>query len=183
MTPRGDRAAEDVQLYGEDVVIRRSTRRKKTLSARREGDVIIVMVPANLPLAVEKQQVGELIARVRAKTESNNDAAALHDRARYLAEHVLEGRPRFTEITWVTNMEHRWASVTRHANGEARIRVSHRLREVPSYVLDNVLVHELAHTFVAGGHTPEFWRWAQKAPQHERAQGYLEAYQRWGKRD
>ena len=49
-------------------------------------------------------------------------------------------------------------------------------------MLDDVIVHELVHTFIEDGHSDEFWEWAAKAPHHERARGYLEAYQRWGVR-
>ena len=54
----------------------------------------------------------------------------------------------------------------------------HRLRNVPDYVLDSVLVHELTHTFIHDGHSADFWSWADKAPRAERAKGFLEA---WGR--
>lgn len=61
---------------------------------------------------------------------------------------------------------------------DGEIRVSHRLQDVPGYVLDAVIVHELVHTFIRTGHSAEFWEWANRAPKAERAKGYLEAYAR-----
>lgn len=98
------------------------------------------------------------------------------ERAHRLNAAVLEGRARVASIRWVSNQNSRWGSCT---VSTAEIRISDRLRHVPDYVLDAVLVHELTHTFIPG-HTEEFWAWADKTPLAERARGYLEAYQRWG---
>lgn len=165
--------------YGPDVDVRRSKRRRRTVSARAEGSRIVVMIPDDLPEAEERRQVADIVDRVRRKVGNNLDDAALDKRARHLARTVLEGRPRIESIKWVRNMSRRWASVT---GDPGRIRVSHRLADVPAYVLDDVIVHELVHTFIDDGHSDEFWEWASKAPHHERARGYLEAYQRWGVR-
>ncbi|MBV7294849.1 DUF45 domain-containing protein [Corynebacterium sp. TAE3-ERU12] len=163
--------------YGPDIEVRRSKRRKRTYQARAEGNRVIVMAPADIDPRQERREVLELVERVRNKSSNRLDNAALERRARTLADTVLGGRPEFESIKWVRTMSRRWASVSMHPN---RIRVSHRLADVPDYVLDDVIIHELVHTFIPGGHTPEFWEWAAKAPQHERARGYLEAYQRWG---
>lgn len=169
--------------YGPDIEVRRSKRRRRTVSARAEGNRIVVMVPDDLSAAEEKAQVDAIAARVRQKVGSSLDNSELERRARKLAQTVLEGRPRFESIKWVKNMSRRWASVTGGVESPGRIRISHRLGDVPGYVLDDVIVHELVHTFVDGGHSDQFWYWAAKAPYHERARGYLEAYQRWGTKD
>ena len=88
---------------------------------------------------------------------------------------MLEGRAQLTSIRWVTNQNKRWGSCTT-ATGD--IRISHRLKGVPDYVLDAVIVHELVHTFITDGHSATFWSWADRAPQAERAKGFLEA---WGR--
>lgn len=163
--------------YGPDVEVRRSKRRRRTVSARAEGNRIVVMVPDDLPAADEERQVKDIVARVRKKVSSDLDNSDLERRARRLAVTVLEGRPHYESIKWVKNMSRRWASVS---GNPGRIRISHRLADAPGYVLDDVIVHELVHTFIDTGHSEEFWEWAAKAPHHERARGYLEAYQRWG---
>lgn len=166
--------------YGPDIEVRRSKRRRRTVSARAEGNRVVVMIPDDLSAVDEKRQVAEIVARVRKKVGNNLDNDDLYRRARRLSVTVLEGRPRFESIKWVKNMTRRWASVTGGIEKPGRIRISHRLAEVPDYVLDDVIVHELVHTFIDGGHSDEFWQWAERAPHHERARGYLEAYQRWG---
>jgi predicted metal-dependent hydrolase len=54
------------------------------------------------------------------------------------------------------------------------IRISSRAAALPSWVLDYLLVHELAHLEVAG-HGPHFWRLVNRYPLTERARGYLMA--------
>ena len=44
---------------------------------------------------------------------------------------------------------------------------------MPDWVLDYVLVHELAH-LVVPGHGPQFWSLVDRYPRTERARGYLE---------
>jgi predicted metal-dependent hydrolase len=47
------------------------------------------------------------------------------------------------------------------------------LRGVPPWVLDYVLLHELAH-LLEPGHGPAFWALLESYPRTERARGYLE---------
>jgi hypothetical protein len=64
----------------------------------------------------------------------------------------------------------RWASCT---PADGTIRVSERLRDAPAWVVDYVLVHELAH-LLEPGHDKAFWAWVRRYPRTERAMGYLE---------
>lgn len=159
------------------VEVIRSAKRRKTVQARIEGDTVVVRIPARMSKADEQKAVAEILAKLRKKTAS----AAVSDeqlaaRAEQLNDSVLEGRATVGSIRWVSNQNSRWGSCT-PATGD--IRISDRLQQVPEYVLDSVLVHELVHTFIAG-HTREFYAWADRVPHAERARGYLEAYQRWG---
>ena len=52
--------------------------------------------------------------------------------------------------------------------------VNESLVDVPPWVLDSVIIHELAHLIVPQ-HGPEFDRIVQRYPLHERATGYLMA--------
>jgi predicted metal-dependent hydrolase len=56
----------------------------------------------------------------------------------------------------------------------ASIRVSTRLAAFPDWVLDYVIVHELAHLEVPD-HSPAFWKVVDRYPKAERAKGYLMA--------
>jgi predicted metal-dependent hydrolase len=44
---------------------------------------------------------------------------------------------------------------------------------MPQWVIDYVLLHELAHLLVAG-HTADFWRLLEAYPQTQQAKGFLE---------
>jgi len=73
-------------------------------------------------------------------------------------------------VRWVDNQGSRWGSCTPI---DATIRLSSRLRGMPTWVIDYVLVHELAHLLVPG-HGPAFWAEVGRYPRSERARGYLE---------
>ncbi len=73
-------------------------------------------------------------------------------------------------MRWANNQEHRWGSCT---VTDGSIRISTRLRGMPEWVLDYVLLHELAHLLHAG-HGPEFWALLEAYPRTERAKGFLE---------
>ncbi|HEY4938445.1 MAG TPA: M48 family metallopeptidase, partial [Actinomycetota bacterium] len=52
------------------------------------------------------------------------------------------------------------------------IRLSESLLDMPGWVRDYVLVHELAHLLVPN-HSPKFWALVERYPLTERARGYL----------
>ena len=166
--PLADRAVPVVE-------VRRSARRRRTVSAYRDGDVTVVLIPARFSKAEERRWVAEMLARLQARDQRRQRGPrrsdeALLSRARHLAATVLDGRVRPESVRWVSNMAARWGSCT---PADGTIRVSERLREMPSWVLDYVLVHELAHLLVPG-HGPDFWELVGRYPRADRARGYLE---------
>lgn len=157
------------------VEVRRSRRRSRTVSAYREGDTVVVLLPARMSQAEEKRWVAEMLARLRRSETRRRSPARASDeallaRCRQLSQRHLAGRTEPTSVRWVAPMRTRWASCT---PAEGTIRVSDRLRDAPSWVLDYVLVHELAHLLVPG-HGPDFWALVRDYPRTERAIGYLE---------
>ena len=46
---------------------------------------------------------------------------------------------------------------------------------MPAYVIDYVLLHELAHLLVPG-HGPAFWALLESYPRTERARGFLDGW-------
>ena len=140
------------------------------MSAFRENGRLVVAIPARFTRAEEAHWVAEMTKRVMAKEQrrrpSDDGLAARADRlaASYLPRGV---RPRSVE--WVTNQGRRWGSCT-PAHGT--IRLSHRLQGMPSWVIDYVLVHELAH-LVVSGHNEDFWEIVNQYPSTERARGFL----------
>lgn len=159
------------------VEVIRSARRTRTVQARLVGDTVEVRIPARMSAAEEEKAVADILARLRRKQMSTATSDEdLQARAEELNARLLDGRATIGSIRWVSNQKTRWGSCTPSTGA---IRITDRLRQVPDYVLDAVILHELVHTFIPG-HGPEFWEWADRAPQAERAKGYLEAYQRFG---
>ena len=96
---------------------------------------------------------------------------ALLARAIELSDRYLVGaRP--ASVRWVTNQTARWGSCSYYSGD---IRVSHRLRAVPEWVLDSVLVHEVAH-LTHPDHSRAFHRLAGAYPRHEEAGMFLAGY-------
>jgi predicted metal-dependent hydrolase len=152
------------------VEVRRSKRRRRTVSAYRDGDRIVVLIPASLSAKEEAEWVQSMVARLenqeRRLKPSDED---LLKRARALSDRYFGGIALPETVRWVHNQSARWGSCT---PGERSIRLSDRLQGMPSWVLDYVLVHELAHLFEPS-HDARFWGWVDRYPQAERAKGYL----------
>jgi len=110
------------------------------------------------------------VLRTRAVSEAGGDAA-LQARADRLADRYLDG-VRARSVCWSPRMRHRYGSCTL-ATGE--IRISDRLAAHPDYVVDYVLVHELAHLHVRG-HSADFHALVARYPHTERARGYLAGF-------
>ncbi|MGH9093556.1 MAG: M48 metallopeptidase family protein, partial [Acidimicrobiales bacterium] len=79
------------------------------------------------------------------------------------------GLPSPASIAWSDRQEWRWGSCT-PAHGS--VRISSRLAREPQWVLDYVIVHELAH-LAEPGHGRRFWRLVERYPLTERARGFL----------
>ncbi|WP_130348046.1 M48 family metallopeptidase [Herbihabitans rhizosphaerae] len=157
------------------VQVRRSKRRTRTVSAYRDGDTLVVLLPARMSKKEEAHWVAEMQQRLqRSETRRRSPArasdAALLARCHELGRRYFDGETTPASVRWVPAMRTRWASCT---PSDASIRVSERLRDVPGWVLDYVLVHELAHLLVPG-HGPDFWKLVRQYPKTERAIGYLE---------
>lgn len=151
--------------------MRRSARRRRTVSAYREGDRTIVLLPARMTEAEERRWVRVMLEKLAAQENKRMlGDTELAARAERLSQQYLDGRARPVTVRWVTNQNARWGSCT---PTEGSIRLSHRLRGMPEYVVDYVLVHELAHLLVPG-HGLDFWRLLDAYPRTERARGFLE---------
>ena len=148
-----------------EVRIIRSERRRRTAAARDVGDAIEVRVPAGLGAAEEARIVAGLVRRMSNRRHGSEiDLAA---RATALATRFGLATP--ASIKWVDNQSTRWGSCS-PATGT--IRLSRLLGTFPGWVLDYVIVHELAHLDVHG-HGPAFWQIVGRYPLTERARGFL----------
>jgi hypothetical protein len=156
------------------VEVVRSRRRLKTVQARIVGDVLRVSVPATMPRSEEQRWVDEMLRRVERKRRCSS--VDLQERAYRLAARFGLDRP--LSVRWADNQQWRWGSCT---PADGSVRISSRLAGEPLWVLDYVLVHELAHLRV-GGHGRDFWELVSRYPLTERARGFLMA-RGWGPPD
>jgi hypothetical protein len=116
--------------------------------------------------------VDELVQRLlrRAPMHHSDDSALLH-RSNELADQYLGG-VRANSIRWVDNQKKRWGSCS---PGTGDIRISDRLRPVPSWVLDAVLVHELAH-LIEASHSRRFRALTARYPHMKKADTFLHGF-------
>jgi predicted metal-dependent hydrolase len=154
-----------------EVEIRRSSRRKRTVRAYREGDKTIVLMPAHLSKAEEERHVRSLVARLerREKRVRPSDQQLL-ERAGLLSRQWLGGEAKPSSVRWVSNQNTRWGSCT---STDRSIRLSDRLKGMPEWVVDYVLLHELAH-LIEPNHSARFWALVDAHPGAAKAKGFLE---------
>src|SRR3954452_18218209 len=143
----------------------RSAKRRKTVQARLVGDVVQVFIPDRMSKDEEERWVAAMVARFARKAAV--EPVDLAARAEVLAGRYGLRQP--ASVRWVGNQEWRWGSCT---PADRTIRLSTRLGGFPSWVVDYVIVHELAHLSV-GGHGRDFWALVNRYPKTERARGFL----------
>ena len=156
---------------GDEIEVRRSRRRRRTVSAYREGGRTIVLIPARFSADEERTWVDAMMRKLAAgdKRRRPSDQQLL-ERAADLSGRYLGGLAKPLSVAWVSNQNARWGSCT---PSEGTIRISARVKGMPAWVLDYVILHELTH-LLQPGHGREFWSLLESYPRTERARGYLE---------
>jgi len=153
------------------VEVRRSARRRKTVSWRVSGNTVVIAIPARLSAKEEKTWVARICQKVAARRMAvdQRDDEDLWVAAKRLMKKYFEHPLPLVDIRWSTRQQQLYGSCT---SGEGTVRVAERLRRVPAWVLDYVVVHELAH-LVHADHSPAFWELVNRYPLSERARGFL----------
>lgn len=156
------------------VRIVRSTRRKRTISAELSNGVLIVRAPAvmtDAELAPHIEALRKRLMKKKMRGQSPRSDDELLQMAKKLNRQYFNGTLEWQSIRYVSNMQKRYGSCT---PGLGTIRISDRLASMPTWVLEYVVVHELAHLQEAN-HGPRFWTLVNRYPLTERARGYLMA--------
>ena len=157
-----------------EIIVIRSTRRKKNISAYRQGGRIVVSIPARMSKADERAMVPEMVAKIRAQeaamTMSEESLAKRVDEL--LADLAPEITLRPASVTWRA-MRERWGSCT---GVDRTIRISDRLKGAPEHALDYVLFHEAIHLQYFD-HGFEFKELLARFPKADIASAYLDGYE------
>ncbi|MCC9203641.1 M48 metallopeptidase family protein [Arthrobacter sp. zg-Y769] len=158
---------------GIPIQVRRSARRKRTVNAVFRDGVALISIPAHFSAAQEAEWVRRMVARLEERSAGTPDPetseSELMLRAAELSRTYLSGHARPQSVRWVSNQNSRWGSAT---PGRGTIRLSDKLQGMPQWVIDYVLLHELAHLLVPS-HGPAFWRLLESYPQTETAKAFL----------
>jgi predicted metal-dependent hydrolase len=160
----------DIPGLPDGVEVRRSTRRRRSVTAYREDGRTVVVVPQRMSRAEIVPYVEELVGRLAARERRGRRTdAELQARAALLSRRHLDGRAVPSSVRWVTNQRRRWGSCT---PADGTIRLSDRLVAMPEHVVDYVLLHELVHLLVAD-HGPDFEAWMRRYPRLLEARAFL----------
>jgi predicted metal-dependent hydrolase len=151
--------------------VRVNGRLQRTYRWRIQGDRLIVERPARVSdrdVQVTLETIRERAAAYLRRTTVDADQA-LMERARRLMRRYFPERPVLRSVSWSARQQQRHGSCT---SGAGVIRISDRLKQYPDWVLDYVLVHEIAH-LLHPNHSDAFWDTVSRYPLAERARGFL----------
>src|SRR5262245_36955373 len=98
------------------VEVRRSQRRRRTVSAYRDGERVVVLIPARFSRAEESEWVDKMLARLAAREHRapRNDAELLTRARRLTSRYLSDLGDAVTPVSvrWVSNQNGRWGSCT-----------------------------------------------------------------------
>jgi predicted metal-dependent hydrolase len=152
------------------IIVKRSSRRKKTIQARMVDGIMEVLAPAS----ISNKDLEGYISRLQLRLELHSiprDDSYLDERAGYLNRKYFNGELSWESIKYSYRQERRRGSCT---VSDRTIRISHRLAKMPRWVEDYVIVHELAH-LIEPNHGKHFRSLVKRYPLAERAIGFLMA--------
>ena len=156
-----------------EVKVARSDRRKKTISARLVEDTIHINVPAN----TSEVHLKELISNFKKRFERRklkkelNAKQDLKSVVGRLNERHFDSRLKVNKIEYATDQYKKFGCCNYKSK---TIRISHQLIEMPPWVRDYVIFHEMAH-IIEPNHSSAFWKIISRYRLAERARGYLMA--------
>ncbi len=154
-----------------EVKVIRSPDRKKTIQAKIVGETLVVYLPLGMHREEERKLIEKMkqkIERKRLKNQINKDDY-LRKRFDEFNDKYFQGKLRMNSIEFVTNQERNRGSCT---PAKGTIRISHKLLNMPRWVLDYVIIHEMTH-LLHPDHSRAFWAKVGEYKYTERARGFL----------
>jgi predicted metal-dependent hydrolase len=164
---------EGLALGPHTVKVSYSPKRKRTVSARLEGGVLSVVAPSTITRHRLEKAVDELKGRIvrRKIKERIKKDRSLEDVFRELNAKYFENKLKVRSISYSSGQKKRYGCCD-HVAGN--IRISSRLKEMPDWVRNYVIVHEMAH-LLEPDHGKTFHKLVSRYKLAERARGYLMA--------
>lgn len=164
-----ERANTDRTPY--EIKVMRSGKRKRTISARLVGNVMVVHAPARIPEADLEKIIDKFKKSFEKKQFKRklNDTKDLGEIAERLNNDYFNGSLNIKSIEYVTSQSRSFGSCSCRMR---EIRLSHRLTKMPDWVRDYVIIHEMAH-LIEPNHSKSFWSIVSRYGLAERARGYL----------
>jgi predicted metal-dependent hydrolase len=148
----------------------RSPRRKKTVSARISKGELIIQIPSRMSKREEREWVARMQEKIAKKRGGRKKSDSyLRERSEKLNQRYFDGNLEIKSIVY-SEKQRRWRGSCNSLTGS--VRVSKRLATMPEWVLDYVIVHELAH-LVYSDHSRDFWNLVNQYKLAERARGFL----------
>jgi len=152
----------------------RKERRRRSVSAYRQGGVIEIHIPAKMSRRQEIEIIPEMISMVlrREARERKTDLELMQIGIELLTQYLPEFDTHPASINW-RNMNERWGSCT---TVDRTIRISDRLVGSPAYVLNYIIFHELIHLKVPN-HDSDFYNYLIRYPDAVKAEAFLEGFE------
>lgn len=157
---------------GVTLTLRVERKAVKHINARLRETTLHVSLPLRAPLTVLDTVLPDLARQLvrRQRSRQINSAEAALDLARRVARRFPQP-PAVDAVQFSTGQSARWGSYSLRTRG---IRLHAALRLMPPWVLEAVVVHELAHA-IHPDHSPAFWALLrQVCPDTDRATAFLE---------
>ena len=156
-----------------EIKVIRSPDRKKTIQAKIVGETLVIYLPTGL----HREEEGKLIEKMKQKiekkklkTQANKDDY-LQKRFDDFNRMYFDRKLKANSIEFVSNQRWVRGSCT---PSKGTIRISHKLLEMPKWVLDYVIMHEMSHLLYPN-HSKAFWNKVGEYKFTERARGFLMA--------
>ncbi len=164
--------ARILDVDGVALELRVVRKRVKNINARLRGKTLLVSAPHRVSAGELEETILQLARRLvrRKRAEVVNSDGGAETIARKVAARFPDP-PEVAEVRFVTNQRSRWGSYSARTG---IVRLSAALRQMPPWVLEAVVAHELAHTFHLD-HSPAFWELVRAVcPKTDRARAFLE---------
>lgn len=154
-----------------EVKVIRSQKRKKTIQAKIIGETLVIHLPAGMHSEDEKKTIEKMKVKIEKKKQKKqiNENDYLNNRFTEFNNMYFQGKLKVNSIEFVTNQKKSNGSCT---PAKCTIRISHKLLEMPEWVLDYVIMHEMTH-LVHPNHSKQFWEKVGEYEFTERARGFL----------